>query len=84
MELYQEVGKQRVALILQVALSSSHISSDYWTTPNNIGAWGIVGPLGKLHNIITYISQPAPFVPKQLAGGIHGIQYLTVRSQRFE
>ena len=42
MELYQE-GKQRVASILQAALSSIHITCDAWTTPNHIGAWGIVG-----------------------------------------
>ena len=41
MELYQE-GKQRVALILQAALSSIHITCDDWTTPDHIGAWGIV------------------------------------------
>lgn len=41
MELYQE-GKHRVALILQAALSSIHITCDAWTTPNHIGAWGIV------------------------------------------
>lgn len=41
MELYQE-GKQRVALILQAALSSVHITCDSWTTPNHIGAWGLV------------------------------------------
>lgn len=41
MELYQE-GKQRVALILQAALSSIHITCDSWTTPNHIGAWGLV------------------------------------------
>lgn len=42
MELFQE-GKQRVALVLQAALSSIHISCEAWTIPNHIGAWGIVG-----------------------------------------
>lgn len=41
MELNQE-GKHRVALILQAGLSSIHITCDAWTTPNDIGVWGIV------------------------------------------
>lgn len=36
-------GKRRVSRMLQVALSSIHITCDAWTTPNHLGAWGIVG-----------------------------------------
>ena len=32
-----------MALILQAAPSSIHITCNAWTTPNHIGVWGIVG-----------------------------------------
>ena len=41
MELYEE-GKRRVSFMLQAALSSIHITCDAWTTPNHLGAWGVV------------------------------------------
>ena len=41
MELYAE-GKRRVSFMLQAALSSIHITCDAWTTPNHLGAWGVV------------------------------------------
>ncbi len=41
MELYAE-GKRRVSFMLQAALSSIHITCDGWTTPNLLGAWGVV------------------------------------------
>ncbi len=41
MELYAK-GKWRVSFILQAALSSIHITCDAWTTPNQLGACGVV------------------------------------------
>lgn len=36
-------GQRRVAMILQSALSSIHITCDAWTSSNHLAAWGMVG-----------------------------------------
>ena len=41
MELYAE-EKRHVSSMLQAALSSIHITDNAWTTPNHLGAWGVV------------------------------------------
>lgn len=60
MELYQE-GKQRVALVLQAALSSIHITCDAWTSPNHVGTWGIVSHFtseeGALYEVLLSVSE---------------------------
>lgn len=60
MDLFTE-GKRWISLMLQSALSSIHITCDAWTTPNQLGAWGIVGHFtsedGSLYDLLLSLSE---------------------------